>query len=112
MDSWTPENPGAKFPRLATSPSFNGGNNFNVSSDFWYHNAAYFRMKSLQIGYDFKKVLLKNFDVLSSLKVSLVGTNLFTISSVNDYYDPELNANNGYAYPTQKTYSVVVNIGF
>ena len=112
LDSWTPENPDAKFPRLATSPSFNGGNNFTVSSDFWYHNAAYFRMKSLQIGYDFKKVLLKNFDLFSSLKVSLVGTNLFTISSVNDYYDPELNANNGYAYPTQKTYSVVVNIGF
>ena len=100
------------FPRLSTMTGLNGNNNYGVSSDFWYHNAAYFRLKSLQVGYDFKKVILKDYKLISSLRLSLLGTNIFTISDVKDFYDPELNANNGYAYPTQKTYSIVLNVGF
>lgn len=112
LDYWRPDNTDAMFPRMSTMTGLNGDNNYGVGSDFWYHNAAYFRLKSLQIGYDFKNVLLKNTKLISNLRLSLVGTNIFTISNVNDFYDPELNANNGYAYPTQKTYSVVLNVGF
>lgn len=111
-DYWRPDNTDAMFPRLSTLQALNGDNNYGVSSDFWYHNASYLRLKSLQVGYDFKKEMLKKLKVISALRLSLVGTNIFTISSVNKFYDPELNANNGYAYPTQKTYSIVLNIGF
>lgn len=112
LDYWRPDNPDAMFPRMSTMTGLNGNNNYGMPSDFWYHNAAYFRLKSLQVGYDFKKILLKDSKIFSALRLSVLGTNLFTISSVNDFYDPELNANNGYAYPTQKTYSIVLNIGF
>ncbi len=112
LDFWRPDNTGAKFPRLSNSTGLNGDNNYGVGSDFWYHNAAYLRLKSLQIGYDFKKTLLKDSKIFSAMRLSVMGTNLFTISGVNDYYDPELNANNGYAYPTQRTYSIVLNVGF
>ena len=112
LDYWRPDNTDAMFPRMSTMTGLNGDNNYGVGSDFWYHNAAYFRLKSLQIGYDFKKLLLKDNKMISALRLSLLGTNIFTISDVNDFYDPELNANNGYAYPTQKTYSIVLNIGF
>lgn len=111
LDYWRPDNPNAKFPRLSTYQNLNSGQNYTVSSDFWYHNAAYLRLKSIQFGYDFKD-MLKNVKGVSSVRVSLTGTNLLTFSKVNKYFDPEISADTGYAYPTQKSYSVVVNVSF
>src|SRR5690606_7895139 len=45
-DRWTPENPNAAYPRLAF-----GQNNNSQASDFWMKNAAYLRLKNLQLGY-------------------------------------------------------------
>lgn len=109
MDSWTPDNTSAEFPRSSALQSTNSGNN-TVASDFWLVNAQYFRLKSLQFGYDFKKLLFKNNQKISKFKVSLMGTNIFTISDVMDYFDPE-SYNYGEGYPVQKTYSIVFNIG-
>lgn len=109
LNSWSPDNTTAKFPRASAQQSPNSGNN-TINSDFWLINAKYFRLKSLQIGYDFKQILLKNNGKISRLKLSLMGTNLFTISDAMDYFDPE-SYNYGEAYPVQKTYSVVLNIG-
>jgi hypothetical protein len=111
LDSWRPDNKDALFPRLSTYQNLNAGQNYTVSSDFWYHNAAYLRLKTIQVGYDFKD-FLKNSKSISSLKVSLTGTNVLTFSKVNKFYDPEISAETGYAYPTQKSYSVVVNVTF
>ena len=122
QDYWTPENPNALYPRLSHSMATNGGNNDNQTnpSDFYLKNAKYFRLKSLQIGYDLKKSVLNHTDWISTCKVYLSGTNLFTISDVMDYFDPEqLEAggdnNNGvqtFGYPVQRTYSFGINIGF
>lgn len=112
-DYWTPENTNSKYPRLASSPSFNGNNNY-LESDFWLIDASYFRLKSLQVGYDFKYKLLKNVNFLSTAKITLSGTNLFTISNAMDYfYDPESGGQgNNYNYPYQRVYSVTLNLGF
>ncbi len=109
MDSWSPDNTSATYPRSSTQQSPNSGNN-TQASDFWLLNASYFRLKSLQFGYDFKKVLFKNDSKISKFKLSLMGTNIFTISDAMDYFDPE-SYNYGEAYPVQKTYSIVLNIG-
>lgn len=109
LDSWTPDHPTAKFPRASAQQSPNSGNN-TVNSDFWLINAKYFRLKSLQVGYDFKKVLLQKNKRISKLKLSLLGTNIFTFSDAMDYFDPE-SYNYGEAYPVQKTFSFVLNVG-
>lgn len=109
LDSWSPDNTDAEYPRSSAQQSPNSGNN-TVSSDFWLVNAKYFRLKSLQIGYDFKRTLLKNNKKISKFKLSLLGTNLFTISDAMEFFDPE-SYNYGEAYPVQKTYSIVLNIG-
>lgn len=109
LDFWTPDNIDAHFPRSSALQSTNSGNN-TVNSDFWLINAQYIRLKSLQFGYDFKKVLFKNNSGISKFKLSLLGTNLFTISDTMDYFDPEA-YNYGEGYPVQKTYSIVLNIG-
>lgn len=110
-DYWTEDNRNAAFPRLSTYQNLNAGQNYTVSADFWYHNAAYLRLKSLQVGYDFKDYL-KNIKRVSSIRLSVAGTNLFTISDVTKYFDPELTSESGYGYPVQRTYSVNLNITF
>src|SRR5690606_9960266 len=43
---WTPENPNSRFPRVWT------GNSPNAElSGVWLSNAAFFRMKTIQLGY-------------------------------------------------------------
>ena len=42
---------------------------------------------------------------------SVMGTNLLTFSKFK-LWDPELNTNNGTAYPNVRTYSVGVNVSF
>ncbi|WP_195715172.1 TonB-dependent receptor [Ancylomarina sp. 16SWW S1-10-2] len=118
-DFWSPENPNALYPRVSHTESVNGGNNSNGSnqSDFYLKNAKYFRMKNLQIGYNLKDKVLANVSWISSCKMYVNGTNLFTISDVMDYFDPEQaeDTNTGtqtYGYPVQRTYSLGINVGF
>lgn len=110
-DFWMPDNTGASHPRLSTISSINSSNN-TISSTFWLKNAAYLNLKSLQFGYDFKKILLRHTDSISSLGVSLIGTNLVFISGVKKYFDPTGMSGSGQYYPIQRTFSLSLNVGF
>lgn len=110
LDYWREDNPNATFPRKSLSANVNGGNNQEKSS-FWFKNAAFFRLKNLSLAYDFKYKLLKNAKWLSMCKINITGSNLFTISGVSNYFDPETTNTNG-GYPTQRIYSVGVTVGF
>ena len=48
---------------------------------------------------------------LKSARIYVMGTNLLTFSKFK-LWDPELNTNNGTAYPNVRTYSVGVNVSF
>ncbi|MDR1980255.1 MAG: SusC/RagA family TonB-linked outer membrane protein, partial [Tannerellaceae bacterium] len=111
-DYWTPENTGALLPRLLSSPLYNNDNNYQTS-DFWLVDASYFRLKSLQVGYDFKKKLLTRIPFVSTAKIILSGSNLLTFSKTMDfYYDPESGTGSNHVYPLQRTYSLTINLGF
>lgn len=111
-DYWTPDNTNARYPRLHSSTGYNGNNNY-VSTDFWYVNAAYIRLKTISLGYDFKEVLLKKVSWLSRCTISLTGYNLLTFSPSKKYgMDPEIGEGNLYNYPTSKSYSISINLGF
>ncbi|MDO6492396.1 MAG: TonB-dependent receptor [Cellulophaga sp.] len=118
LDYWTPDNPNALYPRPTTSVGVNGGNNDIISnpSDYFLKNAKYFRLKNLQLGYDFKKTLLADAKGLSTFRMFINGTNLFTVSPVKDFFDPEQVQGNagivGYGYPVQRTYSLGLTVGF
>lgn len=105
-DAWTPENTGAKYPRLSTSV-----NALNAwASDWWIRDGSYLRVKTAQLAYDVpSKALVKT--PLSALRIFLAGTNLLTFSSFK-YIDPENpGINNGY-YPQQRTVSLGVKATF
>lgn len=110
LDYWREDNRDATFPRISLSSLRNGSHN-QAASTFWIKNAAYLRLKNLTLEYDFKYKLLKNVDWLTSCKVNLTGSNLFTISGVDDYWDPEASSTAG-GYPVQRVYSIGVTVGF
>lgn len=111
-DYWTPSNTDAKFPRLTSNNAINGNNNY-VSSNHWIISGRYFRLSSLQVAYDFKRLLLKRSTAVNGMSLLLSGTNLFTISDMMKYYmDPETGSADNYDYPVQQTFSVGLRLSF
>ncbi|MDR3341164.1 MAG: TonB-dependent receptor [Candidatus Symbiothrix sp.] len=111
-DFWTETNTDARFPRLLAEQSYNGNNNIQTS-DFWLISGNYLRLKSVQIGYDFKKSFLHKVPFLSNAKLILGGTNLITFADALKYgLDPELGTGSWYSYGTQRVYTLTFNIGF
>jgi hypothetical protein len=108
-NSWTPDNPNAIFPRLSITPP---GNNNAYSSDFWYRNGDYLRLKSLQIGYNIPKKIL-NYVGINALRVYVEGQNLLTFSELTKYnIDPEQpGVSNGY-YPQQRVFAAGIKLTF
>ena len=49
---------------------------------------------------------------LQTCRVNLSGSNLFTISGVSKFFDPETSSTSGDGYPVQRVYSIGVTIGF
>lgn len=110
LDTWTPENTDADFPR-AGNTSLNENNNY-AGSDFWARDANYIRLKSLTLSYDFKHSILKKEAWLRNLTIFASGVNLFAIGPSVKYADPEAGNFDNYAYPMMRTYSVGFQLGF
>ena len=110
LDYWREDNRDATFPRISLEALPNGSNN-QAASTFWVKNASFLRLKNLTLEYDFKYKLLRNVKWLSTCRAHITGANLFTISNVMDYFDPETTSTNG-GYPVQRVYSLGVTIGF
>ncbi|MBD5366835.1 MAG: TonB-dependent receptor [Bacteroides sp.] len=109
-NAWTPENPGAEFPRLEATMSYSNNNGY--ASSLWYRNGNYLRLKTAQVGYTFPTRWVKRAGI-TRLRLYAEGYNLLTFSGLNKYnIDPESpSVNNGY-YPQQRTFAVGVNLSF
>lgn len=107
LKRWTPENSeNAQFPRLTTlSNTINSSASF--PSDFWLVNAAYVRLKQVELGYQFSNRKLP-FNV-DNIRLYMSAYNLFTWSNVGLYQqDPEVGSGGlGDAYPNM----AVINFG-
>lgn len=112
LDYWTSNNTNALYPRLLSSSGINGNNNY-ATSTFWLQNGRYFRLKTLQVGYDLKSSLLSNWKFVRTFRVTLTGQNLLTVSPLSRFYmDPETGSDNNYDYPIQRLYSLGINLAF
>lgn len=120
LDRWTPTNPNATYPRLTIGTA---STNNNAGSDYWLLNAAYARLKNIQLGYSLPGSLTKRIG-LNNMRVYLTGQNLLTITEMNNGYDPEISefnssldtsdgkVNSGRVYPNLKVYALGVDISF
>ena len=116
LDSWTPENPDAKFPRLSYTSDLN-----KKSSSFWMADASYLRLKNLQLSYRLPKKWMDSIK-MGGIMFFVNATNLFTLSKYYQGYDPETcyqsgaqgatTGSIGNNYPVVSTYTFGVEINF
>lgn len=118
LDIYHAGNTDAAFPRADNDYGVWNGEYNRASSALWRINKTYARLKNLCITYNLKPRVLKSVGWLSAASISLTGTNLITICPSLKYADPETGPINDTstvqttAYPTTRTFSVMVNLGF
>ena len=99
-------------------PRLYAGNGAGKSSR-WVQDGSYFRIKTVNFGYNIPRKIL-NRAKIESARVYVAGTNLLTLTDYKGY-DPEVNTtyigtlnlgHDFYTPPQAKTISVGINIGF
>lgn len=125
LDYWRPANEtnmlGPNTDAYLAKPYFSSETNKNrqVQTRF-IQNAAYLRLKNLQVGYTLPSHLAEKIS-LQRARVYLSGENLLTITSLPGTFDPETTlasdpANNGYQsgriYPLSRVFSAGLNLTF
>lgn len=88
-------------------------NNKNQKCQTRYlQNAAYIRLKNLQIGYTIPKSITARWGI-QNVRVFFSGENLWTGTSLASQFDPEtISSYNGNSYPLSKTLSCGINVTF
>ncbi|EAR12135.1 hypothetical protein PI23P_12397 [Polaribacter irgensii 23-P] len=105
LDYWTPENTGARFPRIS-----NGGfneNNYRYS-DFWIRQGKHIRFKNINFSYTLpKRTENSTFD---EIKFFCTGQNLFVIKDFEEDFDPQTGSGLGWYYPQTKSITFGINV--
>lgn len=99
-------NPKGVYPRIVGKSWYESGAG---NTSFWMRNSAYLRLKDLNIGYDLPKNILRPLGI-ENAQVFANATNLFCISAVTEFLDPEQKYYD--SYPLMKTFSFGLNFTF
>lgn len=75
-DIWSEENPNTYFPRYRGYVALQGTRELSVVQTKYLQNAAYLRLKNLQVGYNFPKAIV-NAAKMQAARIYLSGENLF-----------------------------------
>jgi TonB-linked SusC/RagA family outer membrane protein len=120
LDYWRPGNTDARYPRLVNSASPSYSNNYSHGSDRNLYNAAYLRLKNIQIGYTLPRAITQKARI-NKVRLYATGQNLITFSK-NSFIDPESSefgssmnaggANSGRNYPTLLYYGGGIEVEF
>ena len=107
-DMWTPSNTTGTLPEL-------DGNDLTDPMKFsnrQMHEASFFRLKTLSLGYNLPRTVINRVG-LSSARLFASGTNLLTMSKYK-IADPEVNnyGTRGWETPYGKTFTVGVDLSF
>lgn len=104
-----PANTNSYFPRPLLSYA-DGAKNQQVQSRYM-QNAAYMRLKNLQLGYTLPKSVIQKLGI-SNCRVYVSAENVFTITSLFDIFDPETCSGGagGNAYPLSRTWSLGLSL--
>ncbi|HTJ49819.1 MAG TPA: SusC/RagA family TonB-linked outer membrane protein, partial [Cyclobacteriaceae bacterium] len=111
MSRWTGEGTSNSFPRLITSDP---NKNFSNPSNFQLESGAYFRIKTMQIGYTIPKALVSKAN-LNRVRIYIGSNNLYTFTRYSGF-DPEIGGSSygidrGY-YPQARSFMAGLNVGF
>ncbi|MEL6849420.1 MAG: SusC/RagA family TonB-linked outer membrane protein [Bacteroidota bacterium] len=111
LDRWTGPNTTNTHPRLVMNDP---NKNFSRSSDFYVEEGGFFRIKTLQLGYNLPSEILNTIG-FSKLRVYVSGNNLVTFTQYSGF-DPEIGGGSFGVdrgiYPQARFYLVGVNASF
>lgn len=102
-DYWTPDNLQAHYPKLRPTAGNNG-----EFSDYWAVNAAFLRVRYIQVGYTFGKNVTRSW--AKNLRVYVNAQNPFVFSDMK-LIDPESRGDQS-TYSVMKMYTVGLNVNF
>ena len=112
LDYWTPENPGASFPRLIWGDP---NQNARTDSDRFLENGNFVRITNLQFGYNIPSKLVP---FLNTARIYMNVDNLCTFTSYSGF-TPDVNGGSAlergvdrYTYPLPRTITVGLNVSF
>lgn len=107
FDPKSPWIPG-KFPPLRGMESHSG----RWWNTFYTREVNYLRLRNLVVGYNLPKSWITTVG-MEQFRIYFQGTNLFTISTLDDYgFDPEISTVNGQDYPQHKVVTIGINVKF
>ena len=99
-------NPDGVYPRITGTSWYESGAG---NTSYWMRNGAYLRLKNLNIGYDLPMAILRPLGITHA-QVFANATNLFCISAVTEFLDPEQEYYD--SYPLMRTFSFGLNFSF
>ncbi|MCG9791363.1 SusC/RagA family TonB-linked outer membrane protein [Flavobacterium algicola] len=105
LNAWTPTNTNTDVPALSLA------NNDNQTSDYFFRNNSYFKVRNMQLGYTLSEKLVGKSGFISSCRIYAQGENLFWFTPKGYIgQDPERTDVNRIPVPT--TFSLGLNINF
>lgn len=114
LDSWTPNNLGAKIPIYENVSNFS---TMTQSNDFYVEDGSYFRLQNVTLGYNIPTPTLDRWG-LSRFRIFVTANNLFTITGYEGL-DPGVggNADTNFGVdvgniPITRQYTLGVNVAF
>jgi len=113
LERWTPATAAtATYPRLSLTSNVNNSSSQTVS-DFWFANAWYARLKSLELAYQIPGNWLKGARIVQNARVYVTGYNLLNLQDVGKFQqDAEIANGNGSAYPNTANFNFGLQLGF
>lgn len=114
LDYWRDESSllGANYDSYFARPIYQSAMNRQTQTRY-LQNAAYFRLKNLQIGYTFPEKWMKKIH-FNSLRIFFSAENLFTCTKLFKTLDPESlevsKMKSGGSYPLSRTYSFGISV--
>lgn len=111
LNRWTGEGTSNRVPRLTLDDT---NQNYSRSSSLFLEDGAYFRIKTLQVGYTIPSMLTKKAGI-NKLRFYLMANNLVTFTKYKGF-DPEIGGGSfgvdrGF-YPQARTFYAGLNVGF
>jgi hypothetical protein len=111
LDRWTGEGTSNDYPRLVMNDP---NKNFSRSSDFFLESGAFFRVKTLQLGYTIPKLATDKIG-FGKIRVYVSGNNLLTFTQYSGF-DPEIGGGSFGVdrgiYPQSRFYLFGINATF
>lgn len=107
LNAWTPQNTSSKTPAL----SILNPNGESRTSDLFFVNASYFKLRDVQLGYNLPNYIAKGIK-MEALRIYISGQNLFALKNKEFLSkDPE-RANSLALWPVPTSYTFGVNANF